>query len=142
MPPRVRLDTMQTMLGAETSSACGDVRLQIAIDDANAWIDNNLIPKCPPLQPGGAQEEKLPIIERYLAAHFAVIATEGLELQSARRQDIQETYASLPEGQTTRWIALAAAFDPCGVIEDEFTDRRKAHYRVGKGYSCKTGTRP
>lgn len=117
--------------------SCDAVALKMFLDDATLWVENYLTPNCPDLDP-----EKIPVITGYLAAHFSTLTTTGPELVSARRQDIQEQYAQLPGGQVSRFISLAAAFDPCGIIEDMLGGELKFKFRVGRGYRVETGTAP
>ena len=103
------------------------------LTDASTWVDNYLAGgKCP-----GLVADKLPIIEKYLAAHLATLA-DGVgagEVIQAQRADIAERYAELGKGQSTRYIATAAAFDRCGIVAEHWMDGRRMRAHVGKGYA-------
>lgn len=99
------------------------------IADASVWVDNYLEGECP-----GLATSKLAIVERYLAAHLATLATEGPELVQAARADISERYAALKDGQATRYIATAAAFEPCGIVAEHWMGGRRMKARIGEGY--------
>lgn len=125
---RVTVEEVQALVGCEAP----DWQILAFIGDASEWVDNYLVGHCPGLDAG-----KLPIIEKYLAAHLASVATPGAVgvLTSAARQDIRETYAAPGQGQESRYIGVAASFDPCGIVEEFWIGARKRFRAVvGRGY--------
>ena len=100
---------------------------------ASTWVDNYMVGTCAALS-----VDKLPIITKYIAAHLIAIGSAGSGgvLLSARRQDIAESYAAPNQGEGSRYIAVAAAYDPCGIVEEFWIrGRPKFRARVGRGYA-------
>lgn len=116
---------------ALVTTTLSDSEVEEFIDDASLWVDNYLVG-----QPCVA-EDKLATIEKYLAAHLISTASPGASgaLTSAKRQDISESYARPAQGETSRYIAVAAAFDACGIVEEHWV-RTRPRFRalVGEGY--------
>lgn len=125
---RVTVNAVRQLLG-DPSADC-----QTFIDDASLWIDNYLVGRCRSLA-----ADKLPVIEKYLAAHMYARATTGGELVRAQRGDIMEQYAQASASETTRFIQTAAAFDPCGIVAAAFQGKSRTFGYVGRGYDRRHG---
>ena len=108
------------------------------ITDASLWVDNYLVGACASLA-----DDKLPVIEKYIAAHLYMQSQEGAtgQLVGATRQDVSERYAERKgsEAGVTTFIRTAAAFDPCGVVAKFWLGKVKVQWRVGTGYQSTTG---
>lgn len=122
-------DVLAVMPGTDM----GVIAVSPFLTDASTWVDNYLDGgRCP-----GLSADKLPLIEKYLAAHLATLA-DGVgagELIQAQRADISERYAELGNGQATRYIATAAAFDRCGIVAEHWMDGKRMRAHVGRGYA-------
>ena len=108
------------------------------ITDASLWVDNYLVGACTALN-----ADKLPAIEKYIAAHFYTLSTEGStgQLISATRRGVSERYAERKgdEAGISPFIRTAAAFDPCGIIAQHFLGKHRLVWRVSAGYRAETG---
>lgn len=108
-------------------------QLDSFIADASLWVDNYLEDTCDSLD-----EDKLPTIEKYIAAHLFQMTQEGQTgpLASASRANISESYATRTGDNASRtsFIMTAAAFDPCGIVAEHWLGKRRARARVGQGY--------
>lgn len=117
------------LVGGDADAALVD---QIT-EDAHVWVENYLVGACPALH-----EDKLEIIERYLATGLALNATnvEG-QIVESQRGDIRERYAQFKEGDGAggQFFRMAAAFDPCGIIAEHFLGAKRAKAHVGRGYA-------
>ncbi len=103
------------------------------LEDASTWVDNYLASG----QCAGLGEGKLPIIEKYLAAHLAsLVSSLGAgDLIQAQRADVSERYAGLGDGEATRYIAVAAAMEPCGIVAEHWMRKPRLKAFVGAGYN-------
>lgn len=118
---------------ALVATSLSDTQVEAFLIDASAWVDNYLVGACSALA-----ADKLPIIEKYIAAHLVAVASPGATgtLVGATRQDISEKYAQPGDKQQSRYIGVAAAFDPCGIVEEFWIGARpKFRARVGTGYA-------
>ena len=99
------------------------------IQDASAWVDQFLSNRL--------SETTLTAIEKYLAAHMAIVAEDGPTgpLTSAKRADISETYAQRGEAGGTNYLRIAAAYDSTGILAEHWLGKRRARGRVGVGYA-------
>jgi len=83
----------------------------------------------------GLSDDRLKLIETYLAAHYAVISLEGGGLKSAKRGEAEEEYFSPADtGATdgfglTRFGQQAIAFDTSGTLSKVST-KKPARFRV------------
>jgi hypothetical protein len=103
------------------------------LEDASLWVDNYLASG----QCRGLNANKMGVIEKYLAAHLATLAS-GVgagEVIQAQRADISERYAQLKDGQSTRYVAVASAMEPCGIVAEHWMGGRRVKAVVGKGYA-------
>ena len=135
MSIRTTEDEVAALLVGVTISS-GD--LDGFITDASLWVDNYLVDACTALP-----ADKLPIIEKYIAAHLYTQATEGQtgQLVAATRQDVSERYAERKgsDAGVSSYIRTAVAFDPCGIVAKYFLGHIKMQWRVGAGYQSTTG---
>lgn len=107
------------------------------IDDAHGWIGAHLTGK-------GLGEATLALIEKYLAAHLAILASEGGEgqLVASARADMSDKYADRSQaGDATSFLRTAAAYDRSGTVRELWLGGRRAKGRVGRGYD-KPGSGP
>jgi hypothetical protein len=96
------------------------------IDDASLIVDETLVPGA------GHSEERLKLIEKYLAAHFWVVAQEKGGYTSEKRGDASATYAKY-EGKglsSTRFGQQAANIDTSGELDKALSGLRKAQFRL------------
>ena len=135
MSIRTTADEVEAVLGLGTLASG---TLDGFITDASLWVDNYLDGACNSLS-----DDKLPTIEKYLAAHLYMLSQEGAtgQLVGATRQDVTERYAERKgsEAGVTTFIRTAAAFDPCGVVAKFWLGRQKIQWRVGAGFQSTTG---
>jgi hypothetical protein len=96
------------------------------IDSASAWIDLNLSGTC-----AGLSEQGLEKIELHLAAHLCT--SRDRQLAQARRGDISETYVGAKDH--SQYLETAAAFDPCGIVRQQFMGKGRAMFSVADGYA-------
>jgi len=133
--PSPRADVAEVI--ALTGTDLGPEVVQLLLEDASIWVDNYLVGKC-----RGLADDKLEIIERYLAASFvkATEETDG-QLVEAQRGDIREKYAEhgMGEGPGAVFLRRAAAFEPCGIVGEHFLGWNRFRARVGKGYATRGG---
>lgn len=134
----IRVDEADVLaiLGANVVVASGELDAFIA--DASLWVDNYLDGSCSTIS-----ADKLPIIEKYLTAHLYTVAQQGGSgpVVEARRADIAEKYAPPADTESgmTTFLRSAIAFDPCGIVEKFWLNRKRIRWRVGAGYQSTTG---
>jgi hypothetical protein len=107
-------------------------QLDSFIADASLWVDNRLEGKtC-------VDADKLATIEKYLAAHLFALSQQGMSGQviARGRSDINEKYASpsASEAGKTSYLRTAAAFDPCGIVAEDWLGVGRVRAYVGSGY--------
>jgi hypothetical protein len=110
--------------------------LDAFIADASLWIDNYLVGACVSLP-----DDKLPTIEKYIAAHLYQLSVEGAggQLIGAARADINERYAERKgdDAGSTTFIRTATAYDPCGIIARFWLGKKRMIAYVGAGYDSR-----
>lgn len=96
------------------------------IADASLWVTEEL-------SAAGLSEDRLELIERYLAC--ALIRMRDLGLSSADMSGVRESYQVDPN--VTEYLLRAATFDSTGAVRRQFLspkDRPSAGWLVGKGF--------
>jgi hypothetical protein len=130
MAIRVEVAEVQEILGITVDAT----KIQGFITDASLWVDNYLVGKCAALP-----ADKLPVIEKYIAAHLYTLGNEAAtgQLVASTRRGVSERYAERTgsEASLTPYIRIAAFYDPCGII----LNIRRPKWRVGTGYQSTTG---
>lgn len=108
--------------------------LQAMIDDASAWIDSNLA--------GRLSDDTLTSIEKYLAAHLVVQATNGAGGQVVQEQvdDTSERRQRTTDDKgVSYYLRIAASFDSTGRVAHYWMGTPLLRYRVGKGFAIRGG---
>ncbi len=124
---RVDFRAVQELLADDLDSGV----ITALIDDAHGWISRHLSGR-------GHGEATLTSIEKYLAAHLCVIATEGGagQLVASARGDVSEKYAARSDASdATSHLRAAAAFDHTGIIRQLWMNGKRAGGYVGRGYA-------
>lgn len=119
---------VRLVLDQNTSLTSGQITA--FIDDASAWLDENLLDK-------GYSTAMLEMIERYLACFFC--ALRDPQLMSSKIGDVAEAYQ---RGKVDGYLQRAIGFDPSGAIEDAFggaAGRKRVKFRVASGYDSTLG---
>lgn len=100
--------------------------------DANLWVTEELATS-------GLSEDRLSLIERYLAC--ALIRLRDLGLKSADFDGVREQYQV--DADVTDYLHRAAAFDSTGTVRRAFlapATTRVPNYRVGTSFTEDTRT--
>ena len=134
MSIRTSHEEVEAVLGTSVASGA----LDGFIADASLWVDNYLEGKCSALP-----EDKLPTIEKYVAAHLYQISQEGSggQLIASEVEGVRDRYAERKgdEAGVTTYIRTAAAFDPCGIIAEHWLGKVRLKAYVGAGYVFRGG---
>lgn len=98
------------------------------VDDASLWVTEELSGE-------GLSEERLELIERYLAC--ALIRIRDVGFSDVTMDDVRENFQVDPE--VTEYLLRAAAMDPTGKLKEAFLEvdrpvKPKGKFRVGKGF--------
>lgn len=115
----------------EVPSDVDDTSLQAFLDDANLLVVETLTGK-------GLSDTRMKSIEKYVAAHFAVLLTERGGLTSSRTGQSQDNYLVLsPMGNSaigglklTRYGNQAITLDTTGTLNEMSNVRPKARFGV------------
>lgn len=102
-----------------------DVNVQPFIDDADIIVTELLGDK-------GLSDERLAIIEKYLAAHFAALFTERGGLVKTRTGDSEDWMANnFDQGLSlTRYGQQALQMDTTGTLRSQLTKKNTARFTV------------
>lgn len=119
-----------------TQSTLDSSVITALIADASAWVDAYLVGK-------GLSEEALTAIEKYIAAHLVVQASEGAsgQLIQAQREGVAERYAEKQADTSgaSPYLRTAAAFDPTHTVREYWLDGKRMKAYVGSGYGFTGG---
>lgn len=106
-----------------------DPQVQVAINDADVWVSEELVPTCGPTISVG----RLELIERYLACAL-IRSTNDVDVVSVNMGDVREQYQRDPK--VTEYLQRAASFDPTGLVRRIFiTGSQPVLARVGRRFS-------
>jgi hypothetical protein len=99
------------------------------IEDAHILVDDLLLGQSPTFT-----EARLKLIEKYMSAHFFLLAEERGGITQEKIGEASQTYATPNKGSglaSTRYGALAISLDPTGILEASLVGgSKKALFRV------------
>jgi hypothetical protein len=122
--------TSETAVREIIATSLTGPQIRAFIADSNLWVTEELTSE-------SLSDERLEIIERYLAA--ALIRLRDLGLKSASLSDVSEQYQVDPD--VTDYLLRAASFDKTGTIRQHFLEAAGGggivvKFRVGTTYAA------
>lgn len=129
-----RVDPSELELVLPDVDLDGDA-LAALIDDASAWVDAHLVGR-------GLSDETLESVEKYLAAHLAVQASNGAGGQIVQEQvddTSQRRQGSTDAAGVSSYLRIAASFDRTGRVAHYWMGKPLLRYRVGSGFAIRGG---